>query len=59
MISRTESQKIAVQTRNENIEIELDKSVFRSFLGASVRLQRVPQKDDFIEDLVFFNIRDN
>ncbi len=47
MISRTESQKIVVQTRNENIEIELDKSVFRSFVGVSVRLQGARKKDDF------------
>ena len=47
MISRTESQKIVVQTRNENIEIELDKSVFRSFVGVSVRLQGEQKKDDF------------
>ncbi len=36
--SRTESEKIVVQTRVENIEIKLDKSVFRSFLGPSVVL---------------------
>jgi hypothetical protein len=58
MISRTESQEMVVQTRNENIETELDKSVFRSFVGVSVRLQEVQKKTIFIEDLVFFNIRD-
>jgi hypothetical protein len=41
------SQKIVVQTRNENIEIELDKSIFRSFLGASISLQGAVQKGDF------------
>jgi hypothetical protein len=43
MISRTESQKIVVQNRGENITIELDKSAFRSFLGPSVGPQKTGQ----------------
>ena len=53
MISRTECQKIVVQTRNENTEIELDKFVFRSFVGVSVRLQGAVQKGDFQCILLF------
>jgi hypothetical protein len=61
MISGTEHLKIFVQMPDENIEIKPVPSVFRSFIGLSVRLQRARQKDGFIlvVDLVFFNIRDN
>jgi hypothetical protein len=47
MISRTECQKIAVETPNENVQIELDKSIFLSFVRVSDRLQGALKKDDF------------
>ena len=53
MISRTESQNIVVQTRNENIEIELVPFVFRSFVGVSVRIQEARKKGDF-QCILFF-----
>jgi hypothetical protein len=47
MISRTESQKIFVETRYENIDIEPIPSVLRSSLRGLVPSQRAPKKDEF------------
>jgi hypothetical protein len=47
MNSRMAHQKLFVQTRNENIEIELVPFVFRSFVGLSVRIQEARKKGDF------------
>jgi hypothetical protein len=41
MISRTTSQKIFVQKRDENTKTELVKSIFRSLLGPSVISQKL------------------
>jgi hypothetical protein len=57
MVSRTKCQKIVVQKRGKNIAIELDKSVFRSFLAPSVVLQK--NWTILHGDCVFFNVRDN
>jgi hypothetical protein len=46
MIVRTENQKILLQTRDENIEIEHLLSVFRSLVEPLIRLQEVRQNDD-------------
>ncbi len=46
MIVRTENQKILLQTRDENIEIEHVLSVFRSLVEPLIRLQEVRQNDD-------------
>jgi hypothetical protein len=43
MITGTEHQKIFFQMQDENIEIESLPSVFRSFLGPSVVLQKDEQ----------------
>jgi hypothetical protein len=60
MISRTENQKIFVQTQDENIEIELIVFFLQSFIGPSVRLQRARQKRVFTwGTLLFLNVRDN
>jgi hypothetical protein len=45
MISRTESQKIFIETRDGNIGIEPIQSVPRSALGGPVPLQIARQKD--------------
>jgi hypothetical protein len=47
MISRTESQKIFVETRDENIDIEPVPSVLRSSLRSLVLLQIATKKDKF------------
>ena len=47
MNSITVHQKLFVQTRDENIEIELVPFVFRSFVGVSVRIQEARKKGDF------------
>jgi hypothetical protein len=47
MISRTESQKILVETRDENIDIEPIPSVLKSSLRGLARLQIAPKKDKF------------
>ncbi len=47
MISRTGSQKIFVETRDENIDIEPIPSVLRSSIRGLVRVQIVRQKDKF------------
>jgi hypothetical protein len=47
MISRMESQKILIETRDENIDIEPLPSVLRSFLRGLVHLQIAPKKDKF------------
>lgn len=41
MISRATSQKIMVQKRSKYTEIELDKSIFRSYLGSFVFSQEI------------------
>ena len=53
MNSRTARQKLFVQTRNENIEIELVPFVFRSFVGVFVRIQEARKKGDF-QCILFF-----
>jgi hypothetical protein len=53
MISGTEHQKIFVQMQDENMEIEWVPSVFRSFLGPSVVLQKDEQ---FCVGTVFFSM---
>jgi hypothetical protein len=53
MISGMEHQKIFVQMEDENIEIESLPSVFRSFLGPSVVLQKDKQ---FCMGIVFFSM---
>jgi hypothetical protein len=47
MISRRESQKIFVETWDENIDIEPIPSILRSFPRGLVRLQIAPKKDKF------------
>jgi hypothetical protein len=47
MISRMESQKILVETGDENIDIEPIPSVLRSSLRGLVPLQIAPKKDKF------------
>jgi hypothetical protein len=47
MISTTESDKISVETGDENIEIEPIPSVVRSSLRSLVPLQIAPKKDKF------------
>ncbi len=53
MNSRTGHQQTLVQTRNENIEIELVPFVFRSFVGVFVRIQEARKKGDF-QCILFF-----
>jgi hypothetical protein len=53
MNSKTVHQKLFVQTRNENIEIELVPSIFRSFGGVSVRIREARKKGDF-QCILFF-----
>jgi hypothetical protein len=47
MISRTESQKVFVEKRDENINIEFIPSVLRSSLRGLVPLQIAQKKDKF------------
>jgi hypothetical protein len=47
MISGMESQKIFVETRDENIDIEPIPSVLRSSLRGLIPLQIAPKKDKF------------
>jgi hypothetical protein len=53
MTSRTESQKIFVQTQDENIKTKSPPSFFKFFVDPSVYLQRVRQKGDFQCILLF------
>ena len=53
MISRTENQKIFVQTQDENIKTKLPPTFFKFFVDTSVYLQRVRQKGDFQCILLF------
>ncbi len=48
MVSRTESQKIVIETRDENIDIEPGSLGFRSSLRGLVPLEITPQKDKFV-----------
>jgi len=53
MISRTESQKIFVRKRDENIEIEPRSFVIRNLGLVFVRLQIVTKKYDFVWNLCY------
>jgi hypothetical protein len=47
MISRTENQKIFIQTQDENIMTKLPPSFFKFFVDTSVYLENARQKGDF------------
>jgi hypothetical protein len=55
MISRSENQKILVQTRNENIEIESIAFLFEFSIECLVRMQEASKKDDFFGGLCSFS----
>jgi len=55
MISKTEHQKISVQTPDENIKTEYIASVLRSLVETCTRLQRARQKDNFFMCTLFFS----
>jgi len=59
MISKTEHQKISVQTQDENIETEYIPSVLRSLVQPFTSLLRTRQKGKFFIWTFFLKIRDN
>jgi hypothetical protein len=55
MISEMECQKIFVEIRHKNIEIESLPSVFWSFVGCFVRLKRAQQESKYFWASVLFH----
>jgi hypothetical protein len=54
MISRTANQKMIVETRDENIVIELIPFFFKSSIRGFVSKQIAPQKGKFLCTVLFF-----